>query len=91
MTLMIVAKRLPDAAGSETGPNAEESYMEQIRQLLPFLIPILLLEAVLIVVALIDLARRERTRGPKWLWVLVILFVSLLGPIIYFAVGRQEE
>ena len=64
--------------------------MEQIRQLLPFLIPIALLQLALIVVALIDLARRERTRGPKWVWVLIILFINLIGPIIYFVVGREE-
>ena len=64
--------------------------MQRILELLPFLIPILLLQLVLIVVALIDLARRERTRGPKWLWVLIILFVNLIGPIIYFVVGREE-
>ena len=40
--------------------------MEQIRQFLPFLIPIIILQLVLLVVALLDLARRERTRGPKW-------------------------
>ena len=64
--------------------------MEQIRTLLPFLIPILLLQLALIVVALLDLARRERTRGPKWLWVLIIVLVNLIGPIIYFVVGREE-
>ncbi len=64
--------------------------MAQIRELLPFLIPILLLQLALIVVALIDLARRERTRGPKWLWVLIIVLVNLIGPIIYFVVGREE-
>ena len=64
--------------------------MDQIRQLLPFLIPIALLQLALLVVALIDLARRERTRGPKWLWVLIILFVNLIGPIVYFVFGREE-
>ena len=64
--------------------------MDQIRQLLPFLIPIALLQLALMVVALIDLARRERTRGPKWLWVLIILFVNLIGPIVYFVFGREE-
>ena len=64
--------------------------MDQIRQLLPFLIPIALLQLALLVVALIDLARRERTRGPKWLWVLIILFVNLIGPILYFVFGREE-
>ena len=64
--------------------------MEQVRALLPFLIPVILLELVLIAVALVDLARRERTRGPKWLWALIILFVSGIGPILYFVVGREE-
>jgi hypothetical protein len=64
--------------------------MEQIRELIPFLIPILLLQLALLVAALVDLARRERTRGPKWVWVLVILLGSLIGPIIYFLVGREE-
>ena len=64
--------------------------MEQIRQFLPFLIPILILQLVLLVVALLDLARRERTRGPKWVWVLVIVFVNIIGPILYLVLGRDE-
>jgi hypothetical protein len=64
--------------------------MEKIREILPFLIPILLLEMALLVAALVDLARRERTRGPKWMWLLIILLVSVIGPIVYFTVGREE-
>jgi hypothetical protein len=64
--------------------------MEQIREMLPFLIPVILLQLALLVAALVDLAQRERTRGPKWVWVLVILFVSLIGPILYFTLGREE-
>ena len=64
--------------------------MEQFQQILPFLIPILLLQLGLMAVALIDLARRERTRGPKWAWVLIIVCVNLIGPIIYFVLGREE-
>jgi len=64
--------------------------MEQIREILPFLIPIAILQLVLVVAALVDLLRRERTRGPKWVWLLVILFVNFIGPIIYFMLGREE-
>ena len=64
--------------------------MEQIRQFLPYLIPIILLQLVLLAVALIDLARRERTRGPKWAWVLVIVFINIIGPILYLMLGREE-
>jgi hypothetical protein len=68
-----------------------EQELEQLRQLIPLLIPVLLVELGLLAVALIDLARREQTRGPKWVWLLVILFISLIGPVVYFVAGRGEE
>jgi hypothetical protein len=61
------------------------------QKLIPLLIPILILELGLIIAALVDLSRREHTRGPKWMWVLIILFVSTIGPIIYFLAGRDRE
>jgi len=64
--------------------------MDLIRELLPFLIPILILQLALMVFALVDLVRRERTKGPKWLWALIIVFVNLIGPILYFIVGRED-
>jgi phospholipase D-like protein len=65
--------------------------MDEIRRYIPLLIPVLLIELGLIIAALIDLARRPRTRGPKWLWLLIILLVNFIGPIIYFIFGRAEE
>ncbi|MCB8980579.1 MAG: PLDc_N domain-containing protein [Ardenticatenaceae bacterium] len=64
--------------------------MEFISNNLPLLIPIFLIQLALIVFALLDLAKRENTRGPKWVWVLVILFVNMIGPIVYFLLGRDE-
>ena len=64
--------------------------MENIRSLIPFLIPIVLLQLGLMVIALLDLNRRERTKGPKWVWVLVIIFVNLIGSVVYLVVGREE-
>ena len=64
--------------------------MEDIRSLIPYLIPIVLLQLGLMVFALVDLIRRERTKGPKWVWTLVIIFVNLIGPVVYLVVGREE-
>jgi hypothetical protein len=58
---------------------------------LPLLIPVLGIQLALMVFALLDLVKREHTRGPKWMWLLVILFVNFVGPIIYFIVGREDE
>ena len=65
--------------------------MDKLRELLPLLVPILLIQLALMVVALVDLIRRPKTRGPKWLWAVIIVLVNLLGPVLYFAFGRQDE
>ena len=65
--------------------------MEIIKQYLPLLIPVILIELGLMVTALVDLIRRAQTRGPKWVWALVIVLINFIGPIIYFVAGRKEE
>jgi hypothetical protein len=64
--------------------------MDTLIELLPFLVPILLLQIALMIIALVDLVRRERTRGPKWVWAVVIVFFNILGPVIYLIAGREE-
>ena len=65
--------------------------MEQIQPYIPLLIPLLLIQLALMIVALVDIARRPKTRGPKWVWVLVVIFINFIGPIVYFVLGREEE
>ena len=61
----------------------------ELSRLIPLLIPLLLIQLVLMIVALVDLSRRPQVRGPKWVWVLIILFVNMIGPIVYFALARK--
>jgi len=62
-------------------------------QLLLLLTPIIVIELVLLVVALRDLLKPERrVRGDsKLMWGLIIVLISLFGPLLYLTVGRQEE
>ena len=53
--------------------------------------PLLVLQLVLATVAIVDIVRSYETRGPKWVWVLVSLFVNTLGPIAYFLFGRKSQ
>ncbi len=62
-----------------------------LKQYLPLLIPLLVIQLGLMTAAIIDLIKREKTRGPKWLWFVVVIFVNTIGPIIYFVAGREEE
>ena len=63
---------------------------EKLTEFLPYIIPLVLLQLTLMIVALVDLIRREKTRGPKWIWALVIILGELIGPIIYLIFGREE-
>jgi hypothetical protein len=63
----------------------------QLKQYIPLLIPVILIQLGLMIAALVDLVRREQTRGPKWVWALVIVLVNYIGPIIYLVAGRKEE
>ena len=62
-------------------------------QVLLLLLPLIVVELVLIVIALRDLLRPERkVRGDsKLMWGLLIVFISLFGPILYLAFGRVED
>jgi hypothetical protein len=64
--------------------------MNELREFLPLLWPLLAVQLGLMVFALIDLNRRSATRGPKWVWALVIIFVNIIGPIVYFVIGRED-
>ncbi|MDT8307297.1 MAG: PLDc N-terminal domain-containing protein [Anaerolineae bacterium] len=64
--------------------------MDVLLEYLPLLIPLILIQVGLMVAALWDLFRQPLTRGPRWLWIVIIVFVNIVGPILYFTVGREE-
>ncbi|MNY83473.1 Negative regulatory protein YxlE [compost metagenome] len=53
--------------------------------------PLLALQVLLAVIGLVSLGKAEQTRGPKWLWVIILIFGNLLGSIAYFTVGRKDN
>jgi hypothetical protein len=61
-------------------------------QIVALLAPILVIQLGLMIAALIDLGGDERRvrGGNKLVWALVIVFVNVLGPIVYFVAGREE-
>jgi len=65
--------------------------LETIKGILPFLIPLVILELGLMIFALVDLIRRKAVRGGnKIIWALVIVLFQIFGPIIYLVIGRKE-
>ena len=66
--------------------------LEALKNALPYLIPLLVVEIVLLFVAIIDLDRRQYVTGNnKLVWVLVIVLIGIIGPVIYFVFGRRKK
>jgi hypothetical protein len=65
--------------------------MDILFEWLPYLVPIIVIQIGLMVLALVDLIRRESTKGlPKWGWALVIVLINIIGPVLYLVAGREE-
>jgi hypothetical protein len=66
--------------------------LQLLKDMLPFLIPLVIIEVALLVIALVDLIRRENVRGDsKVVWIIVIIVFGVIGPVVYFLFGRKEN
>jgi hypothetical protein len=66
--------------------------LKVLQDILPFLIPLLLIQIALMVIAIIDLFRRENVKsGTRVIWLLVIILINIIGPIIYLVAGRKDR
>jgi hypothetical protein len=61
-------------------------------QIVALLIPIALIQLGLMIAALYDLEREDRSvrGGSKLPWIVVIVFINIIGPLIYFVAGRED-
>jgi hypothetical protein len=66
--------------------------IDQLRQVLPLVLPLLVLQLALLLLAIVDLFREERKVRfvGKPIWALIIVFVNIVGPLAYFFVGRED-
>ena len=54
--------------------------------------PLAILQVGLMILALLDWARRPHTRYlDRRVWLVIIVIFSILGPVAYFLLGREEE
>ncbi|HFK1682908.1 TPA: PLD nuclease N-terminal domain-containing protein [Bacillus tropicus] len=62
-----------------------------IMTFLPIILPVIAVGVLLVFIAFIDLYRHRKTRKNVLVWTLIILFVNILGPILYFVIGRKDS
>ena len=55
-------------------------------------LPLAAIQLGLLGFALYDLVKRNRVKGgSKLVWGLVIVLVSIIGPVLYLTIGREED
>lgn len=65
--------------------------MKVLMEYLPFLIPLIIVQIILQISALVHLLKHPNYRfGNKTIWIIVVLLGQIIGPIVYFALGREE-
>ena len=66
--------------------------MPDIKEFLPFIIPMIIAELILLVYTLRHIFTHENyKRGTRVLWVVItIVGMEFIGPILYFLLGKEE-
>jgi hypothetical protein len=70
----------------------QEEQLKTIMGMLPFLIPLFVIQLALMVIALVDLFKRENmTSNTRLVWAFVIILINVIGPVVYLIAGRKDK
>jgi hypothetical protein len=66
--------------------------MNEIKEFLPFLIPLIIAELVLLIYTLRHILTHDKfKRGDKVIWlIIVVVGMQFVGPILYFIFGKED-
>ena len=66
--------------------------MNNLNEILPFLIPLIIIELILLIVTLRHILTHTNYKyGNRTIWLLVtIIGMNLIGPVFYFLFGKEE-
>lgn len=66
--------------------------IDNFTQYLPVLLPLIILQLILMVTALVHILRHKTVRrGSKPIWIIIVVCINIIGPILYFLFGKGEE
>jgi len=68
------------------------SHQNEYLAFLPIIIPLAVIQLSLLVASLVHIFTHKTYRtGNRVLWVILCLFLSIFGPVLYFVIGRSDE
>jgi len=54
------------------------------------IMPIIVLQFILMIVALVDVIRHKKANGSYIMWIFIIVLGGMIGSILYFIFGRRQ-
>lgn len=66
--------------------------LEALQEYFPVLLPLIIVELVLMVTALVHVLKHNTYRfGNKVMWAIIVVVIQIIGPVVYFVLGRGDE
>ncbi|MBT2601376.1 MULTISPECIES: PLD nuclease N-terminal domain-containing protein [unclassified Oceanobacillus] len=66
--------------------------MEELLEYLPIILPFVIIQIILMIIALIDWSKNKESFDiMELVWLIVIIFLNIFGPIIYFLFARRNN
>lgn len=66
--------------------------IETLVEYLPVLLPLIIVEFILMITALVHVLRHNTYRfGNKVMWAIIVVVIQFFGPAVYFVLGRGDE
>jgi uncharacterized membrane protein len=64
----------------------------KLSDILPFLIPLIIAQLVLLIITLRHILTHEHyKRGNRLLWIIIVVVgMEFIGPILYFLLGKED-
>ncbi len=63
----------------------------QLFELLPYLLPLLAIQLTLAIIALVSVLKQTEYKiWNRTIWILIVIFVNIFGPIAYFVWGKKD-
>lgn len=66
--------------------------MYPLLEMVPILIPVLLVDIVLAIAAILHILRHPHYRfGNRVMWLMIVVILLFFGPVIYFVLGKGKD
>lgn len=66
--------------------------MEFIGEYLPILIPFIIIIILLLIFSLYHIFKHDKYKyGNRIIWILIVVCIQIIGPILYFTIGKDDD